>query len=194
MKRYDAILAEFAEETTLAAKRSLGSRRIGKNRSYGVATRELQKSLEFTIDGATIRFGSPVAYAGFVHWGVNGTRKNRSSPYSFKYDTPGRKHVQAIMEWMRVKPVRLRDEDGKFVKQTPYVSERTGERIDPREGPAFAIARAIKRRGLPGVKYWTEALETMVPRYRERLVEAKTLDLFDEMFVDLPNVKLQPKL
>ncbi len=62
------------------------------------------------------------------------------------------------MEWMRVKPVRLRDEDGKFVKQKPYVSKRTGERIDPREGPAFAIARAIKRRGLPGVKYWTESV------------------------------------
>ena len=81
-------MEEFARETTLAAKRELGSRRIGRNRSYGVATRELQKSLRFNIKGSRISFGSPLDYAGFVHWGVNGTNRSRSAPYSYKFPNP----------------------------------------------------------------------------------------------------------
>ena len=46
---FNKVLKEFAEEVNLAAKRTLGSRKIGKNRSYGVASRSLQKSLEYKI-------------------------------------------------------------------------------------------------------------------------------------------------
>jgi hypothetical protein len=92
---FDKVLAEFAEEVNLAAKRTLGSRRIGKNRTYGVASRSLQKSLDYKISDGKVSFGSPLPYAAFIHWGVNGTRKNRNAPFSFKYENPSRKHVDS---------------------------------------------------------------------------------------------------
>lgn len=180
MKGYDAILKEFAEETTLASKRALGSKRIGKNRSYGVASRDLQKSLTFTIDGGTIRFGSPLPYAAFVFFGVNGTRKRHGSPYSYGSKQPP---IEPILEWMRVKPVRLRDDSGKFIEQTE----------SRKRGAAFTIARAIKRNGMPGVKYWTEGLETMLPKYAQRLAEAKAKELLEGIVIDTNNIKVKLK-
>jgi len=180
---YEAILEEFARETTFAAKRALGSRRIGRNRSYGVATRDLQKSLTFTRKGSRIAFGSPLAHAGFVHWGVNGTERSRSAPYSYKFPNPSEKHVQAIRQWMRDKPVRLQKGGGKgFARQTEAALQSA----------AYLIARAIKRNGVPGVKYWTEAYETMWPRYAQKIAEAKAKDaaLAIEAVIDGITLKL----
>jgi len=161
---YEAILEEFARETTLAAKRELGSRRIGRNRSYGVATRKLQRSLTFSITGSRVTFGSPLPYAGFVHWGVNGTDRSHGSPYSYKKKQPP---TDVILQWMRNKPVRLRAGNGRFARQTPSALKSA----------AYLIARAIKRNGVPGVKYWTEAYETMWPRYAQKIAEAKAEDV-----------------
>ena len=164
MTNYEAILEEFARETTLAAKRELGSRRIGRNRSYGVATRKLQRSLTFSITGSRVTFGSPLPYAGFVHWGVNGTDRSHGSPYSYKKKQPP---TDVILQWMRNKPVRLRAGNGRFARQTPSALKSA----------AYLIARAIKRNGVPGVKYWTEAYDTMWPRYAQKIAEAKAEDV-----------------
>jgi|TARA_R100000479_G_scaffold145757_1_gene81203 hypothetical protein len=181
---YEAILEEFARETTLAAKRELGSRRIGRNRSYGVATRELQKSLRFNIKGSRISFGSPLDYAGFVHWGVNGTNRSRSAPYSYKFPNPSEKHVQAIRQWMRDKPVRLQKPGGKgFARQTEAALQSA----------AYLIARAIKRNGVPGVKYWTEAYDTMWPRYAQKIAEAKAEDVALEIAANIGGITIKAK-
>ena len=184
MTNYEAILEEFARETTLAAKRELGSRRIGRNRSYGVATRELQKSLRFNIKGSRVSFGSPLDYAGFVHWGVNGTERSRSAPYSYKYPNPSEKHVKAILQWMSDKPVRLQKPGGKgFARQTPAALKSA----------AYLIARAIKRNGVPGVKYWTEAYDTMWPRYAQKIAEAKAEDVALEIAANIGGITIKAK-
>jgi len=87
VKQYDAVIREFADELTLAAKRELGAQRIGKNGRYGVATRDLQKSLTYSIGGGKLKFGSPLPYAAFIHWGVNGTERNRNAPYSYRFSS-----------------------------------------------------------------------------------------------------------
>ncbi len=184
MTNYEAVLDEFARETTLAAKRELGSRRIGRNRSYGVATRELQKSLRFSIKGSRVSFGSPLKYAGFVHWGVNGTERSRSAPYSYKFPNPSRKHVKAILQWMSDKPVRLQKPGGKgFARQTPAALRSA----------AYLIARAIKRNGVPGVKYWTEAYDTMWPRYAQKIAEAKAEDVALEVAANIGGITIKAK-
>lgn len=190
MTNFEAVLQEFAQETTMAAQRNLGSRKIGKNRSYGVSTRKLQRSLTFSIQGGSVTFGSPVPYAGFVHWGVNGTKKKHGSPYSYTNKQPP---VDAILKWMRVKPVRLRDKNGQFIPSTPYVSEKTGKEIDPMRSAAFGIASAIKRKGMPGVKYWTEAYETMWPKYAKKLAEAKAEDVVIQLQAQIGNITIKTK-
>ncbi len=180
MTKFEAILQEFAEETRDAARRELGSRTIGKNRNYGVATRRLQKSLTFSIKGGGVSFGSPLPYAGFLHWGVNGTRVNRGAPYSYTNKQPP---IEPIMEWMRVKPVRLRSADGRFVQQTESRLRST----------AFLIARSIKRKGIAGIKYWIEAYESMYPKYAQRLAEAKAEDMVLDISAKIGNITIKAK-
>ena len=180
MTEFEKILKDFAEEVNLAAKRELGSRKIGKNRSYGVASRSLQKSLEYKISGGRVSFGSPLPYAAFIHWGVNGTRKNRNAPYSFRSKQPP---MEPILQWMKAKPVRLRDASGKFVKQTE-------SRL---RSAAFLIARSIKRKGIEGLRYYTVALESIVPQYREELGQALAQDLLRSLEFKSGNITIKPK-
>ena len=179
-KDFDKTLKRFAEEVNLAAKRTLGSRKIGKNRSYGVASRSLQKSLTYSIQDGQVSFGSPLPYAAFIHWGVNGTRKSRQAPFSYGSKQPP---PDPIMDWLKAKPVRMRDKDGKFVKQTQ-------SRL---RSAAYMIGRAIKRNGIPGLRYYTVALETMVPKFRDDLGEALADDLLASIKFTSGPLTVKPK-
>lgn len=180
MNLFEQILKEFAEDVNNAAKRALGSRKIGKNRSYGVASRSLQKSLTYTIRDGKVSFGSPLPYAAFIHWGVNGTNKNRNAPFSYRQKQPP---TDAIRKWMKVKPVRLRDKDGRFVKATE-------SRL---QSAAFLIARSIKRNGIPGLRYYEVALETVVPQYNKKLGEALAQEFVKDMSFKTGNITIKPK-
>lgn len=180
MKLFDKVLKDFAEDVNNAAKRTLGSRTIGKNRSYGVASRSLQKSLEYKIGGGKVSFGSPLPYAAFIHWGVNGTHKNRKAPFSYRQKQPP---TDAIRQWMKVKPVRLRDKNGQFIKQTE-------SRL---QSAAFLIARSIKRNGIHGLRYYEVALETMMPKYSKKFSEALAQDFVRDMTFKTGNITIKPK-
>lgn len=184
---FEKVLDRFADDVNNAAKRELGSRRIGKNRSYGVASRSLQKSLTYKIKGGRVSFGSPLPYAAFIHWGVNGTRKNQNAPYSFRYENPSRKHVDAIEQWMKDKPVRLQAVGGGFIKKK---GPRGGDRF---RSAAFLIARSIKRKGIVGLRYYTVALESIVPQYQVELGEALTQDLLRSLSFTSGNITVRPK-
>jgi hypothetical protein len=184
---FEKILKDFAEEVNLAAKRELGSRKIGKNRSYGVASRSLQKSLEYKISGGRVSFGSPLPYAAFIHWGVNGTRKNRNAPYSYRYENPSRKHVDAIVQWMKDKPVRLQAVGGGFIKKK---GPRGGDRV---RSAAYLIARSIKRNGIEGLRYYEAALEAQVPKFQTKLGEALAQDLLKSLEFKSGNITVKPK-
>lgn len=174
------VLHEMAEEVNLAAKRELGSRKIGKNRNYGVASGSLQRSLSFTVDGERVLFGSPLPYAKFVHWGVNGTKKKRGAPYSYTNKMPP---IDAILKWMKVKPVRLRDSNGKFIKQTDQALRSA----------AFMIARSIKRNGIAGLFYYEGAMEKQAPRFRKKFGDAVVNDVFASFNFKVGNITIKPK-
>ena len=158
-KEIDKALIRFADEVVLASKRELGTRRIGKNKNYGVATRALQKSLvyKFRYRKGEVRGiqlyakGKPGQYAAYIHFGVNGKLKRRGSPFSYGEKMPPPK---VIKSWMKAKPVRLRNSKGSFVSQKPYTSKRTGKKVDPLDSPAFLIARSIQRNGIPGLYFF----------------------------------------
>jgi len=177
---FEQILKDFAEDVNNAAKRTLGSRKIGKNRSYGVASRSLQKSLTYSIRDGKVSFGSPLPYAAFIHWGVNGTNKNRNAPFSYRQKQPP---TDAIRKWMKVKPIRVRDKDGRFVKATE-------SRL---QSAAFLIARSIKRNGIHGLRYYEVALETVVPQYNKKLGEALAQEFVKDMKFKTGNITIKPK-
>lgn len=180
LKEFEKVLDRFADDVNNAAKRELGSRRIGKNRSYGVASRSLQKSLSYSISDGRVSFGSPNPSAPFIHWGVNGTRKKRGAPYSYTTKQPP---VDAVLKWMKVKPVRLRSESGQFIKQTP-------SRL---RSAAFLIARSIKEKGIEGLRYYVVALETIVPKYVEEMGSAVVSDILKSLTFEAGNIKIKTK-
>jgi hypothetical protein len=180
LKEFEKVLDRFADDVNNAAKRELGSRRIGKNSNYGVASRSLQKSLTYSISDGRVSFGSPNPSAPFIHWGVNGTRKKRGAPYSYTTKQPP---VDAVLKWMKVKPVRLRNESGQFIKQTP-------SRL---RSAAFLIARSIKEKGIEGLRYYVVALETIVPKYVEEMGSAVVSDILKSLTFEAGNIKIKTK-
>ena len=178
----------FADEVLNASKRELGTRRIGKNRNYGVATRTLQKSLKYKIRYGKFGIssielyasGKSAKYANFVHWGVNGTRKKRGAPYSYTNKQPP---TSAVLKWMKAKPIRMRDEKGSFVKQTP-------QRL---KSAAFLIARGIKRNGVPGVFYFEKGYNHAIKKKKAILEEAVAADVASILSARLSNTKISPK-
>lgn len=171
MKNLEAALEAFAKDMNLRAKRELGTKRIGKNKSYGKASGELQRALSYEVRDGQIKFfagGKAGKYARYIHEGVNGTQRDRGSIYSYKNKRPP---TDAIMQWMRVKPVRLRDDTGAFIKQTP-------EKL---KAAAIAISAAIQRNGIHGLKYYELAFDNRIPRHRDKLAAAGVKDITEQV-------------
>lgn len=163
---YKASLKKWGGLLTNAAKRTLGTRTIGKNKTYGKASGDLQKSLTFQMDGDSVIFGSPDPSSQFIYWGVNGTQKRRGSPFSYGSKQPP---ISAIRKWMKDKPIRLRDAKGGFITQTE----------EGKDSAAFLIGRAIKKNGISPLKYWDIAFKETKARAEKELGEAFIKDLFD---------------
>ena len=177
---YEAALRKYAGRLTNAARRTLGNRTIGKNKTYGKASGSLQKSLRYTIKGQDVNFDSPDPSAAFIYWGVNGTEKKRGSPFSYGAKQPP---SSAIKQWMRVKPLRLRDKSGAFIEQTE-------SRLS---SAAYLIARSIKKKGIASLKYWEIAYNETLPKAEKELGEAFAKDLFSHFAVKVGNIKMTPK-
>jgi|TARA_R110000744_G_scaffold5263_4_gene18357 hypothetical protein len=190
---YQAALKKWAGLLTDAAKRTLGTRKIGKNKTYGKASGSLQKSLKFSIDGKDVLFGSPDPSAAFIYWGVNGTDKRRGSPFSYGAKQPP---SDAIKKWMKVKPVRLRDKSGAFISQQDIVITRgknKGKKRNPLDSAAYLIARSIKKKGIASLKYWEIAYKETLPRAEKELSQAFAKDLFSHFAVKVGNIKMTSK-
>ena len=170
-KELEKALQLFAEELVDNARNELG-RQVGNNPTYGVASGQLQRSLGYavTVRGQDFALnfgvkGAAKTYESYVYFGVNGTQRRHGSPFTFKKQPP----TDVILNWLRVKGVRvlLRDSKGRFKKHT-----ESGLR-----GVAFVMARAIKRRGLPGVKYWSTAVKMTLPKHQAKIRQAMKADI-----------------
>ena len=168
MKEADKAWIEFAQEVVNASKRELGTKRIGKNPRYGVATRTLQRSLTYKlgktkgqVDSIELKAsGKAKYYAAFIHWGVNGNQVRHGSPFSFRRKQPP---TDEVRKWMKVKPVRLRDpKTGAFIKQTE----------GKLNSAAFLIARSIKRKGIPGVRYFVNGFDVAFRKKGDEFAQA----------------------
>jgi len=76
---------------------------------------------------------------------------------------------------MKAKPIRLRDKDGQFIKQTEA-------RLN---SAAFMIGRAIKKNGIPGLFYYTKALLETIPKWRNIFGTAVIADFLNQLKAQL---------
>jgi len=187
MKYINEVLIFFADEVIKSAKRHLGRRKIGRNKSYGVATGTLRRSLNYRIrvrgeEIREIKFGAKGKadkYASFIHWGVDGTQKSQKSPfYKYKFDNPSRKHRDALKRWIKAKGIRARDEKGRFKKQSA-------------DSLAFVLGRAVKRKGIVGLRFYEKAFVSVEARFAKKVPDAIVQDVQEKFKLQLGNIKVK---
>ena len=130
-------------------------RKVGRNYTNAVSSGTLEKSLAYRlkIKGKAIDIS---IYA-----------KGKASQYFLARENgrkPGKQPpVDAILDWMRIKPIKLRDkESGKFKKPTEQLKKQV----------AFLIARKIGRDGIKGWHAFDYAFENIWDEYEAKVVAA----------------------
>jgi len=165
MTELEKVLEEYANAivdeaiTALTTPREIDGKTVTR-----VASGELARSLRAVVlekDRVACFAVEPAAeYADFVHEGVNGTQNDRGSVYSYKKQNIDTTKLQ---EWIRYKPVPLRDfETGQFVPMT-----RSNIR-----SAAYLMGRKIAKQGIEGVPFFREAIDRTVPRFADRIADA----------------------
>ena len=149
-------IEKWAEDVTDAARRNIGAFRTvnGKRRridSSGKLRRSLGYLVSYSSDGIPqIKFTSEVDYAVFVNEGVNGTDSAYTTRFSYGSKMPP---IEPIMEWMKAKPLRLRDPvSGEFIVATE----------SKKRGVAFAIARNIRKHGQAPTLFMDDAIDERI--------------------------------
>ena len=147
-------------------------RKVGKNFTNAVASGTLEKSLKYRlkIKGKEINVS---VYA-----------KGKASEYFLARENgrrPGKQPpVSAILDWMRLKPIKLRDkESGKFKKSTEELKKQV----------AFLIARKIGRDGIKGWHAFDYAFENIWDEYEAKVVEAYGKDFNATLENQLKDIK-----
>jgi hypothetical protein len=69
--------------------------------------------------------------------------------------------VKPIEAWIRLKPLKLRNSQGQFIKATESNIKSA----------AFAIAKSIGEKGIEGINYYQEAVDDTWEEYKDKLIE-----------------------
>lgn len=161
-------LVAFGNDVVERAQRNLGATRIVKKtikkngkekqvirRKRAVATGDLKNSLTFTLrkvsDGYEVTFkarGKAAQYADVVE---DGRREGLKGP-----------KTEPILQWIRTKGIKVRDGDGKILKQTPW----------RQRGLAYIIARRIGENGIEPVKYFENAYKDAIEEREQDILQA----------------------
>ena len=174
------LMNDFGQEVVEKAMLNLGVyRTVNGKKRRAVASDTLRKSLAFRYDNKYKRIdffakGKASDYADFVEQGVNGTRSSVNSPYSFRSGSGGGSGgsgmgtmQKAIYDWMKVKRIQPREANGAFKKfKTPKAKEAA------MEGMAFNIMRAIRRRGIPPLFYYRDAVNETLVDFNDKFMAA----------------------
>lgn len=111
--------------TTASGRRVTAAINSTKTLSYSLKSKRKNLDIFFSME-----------YYGY--WVDQGRAKGKFPP------------VSAIRKWIKEKPVRLRDESGRFVKQTPAKMNSL----------AYLIGRAIAKYGIKKTRFFSEPFET----------------------------------
>lgn len=156
---FEIVLNEYAAAVVERAKSNLRiSRQVRGKKVNRVASGNLLNSLTYK---ATVRYKKPV-----VDFTVKGTAGKYADVIEFgRKPYPGqptkRPPYRDIMEWIRIKPLKLRNKQGQFIKSTESAIKSA----------AIAIAKSIGEKGIQGINYYTEAIEDTWPEYADKLIE-----------------------
>lgn len=163
---------EFSRYAVEEAKAELNlTRNIRGKKAKRVSSGNLKDSLTYKPTVYNGRFlvqfyakGSAGKYADFIEQGVSGTKVKMKTPYSFKSKFA---NIGAVEKWIRTKPVRLRDKNGRF-------KEMSDKNI---RSAAFVMARSIAEKGIVGIQYFQKGIDRALNKYDDKLADALVNDI-----------------
>ncbi len=160
MEDYEALLNEYAAMVVERAQSNLRIKRRVRGKVVNrVASGNLLNSLTYKLriryNKPTIDFtvkGDAGRYADVIEYG----RK----PYPG--DPTKRPPYRDIMQWIKIKPLKLRNRQGEFIKSTESAIKSA----------AIAIAKSIGENGIQGINYYQDAINDTWEDYSEQLIQA----------------------
>ena len=151
----------IAEDVIEAAQRELGGyRTVNGKKRRSVATGNLKNSLNYSF---TKRYNNPV---------LSFSASGKAGEY-LRYVTEGRRKgakmppLEPIMEWMRIKPIRLKSKSGAFIKNTPEAFKAA----------AFNIARSISKKGIEPFSFYGNAIQSVLDKRGKEYEEASKKEI-----------------
>jgi hypothetical protein len=156
MDEYEALLNEYAAKVVERAQSNLRIKRRVRGKVVNrVASGTLLNSLTYKL---RIRYNKPT---------IDFTVKGDAGKYAdvIEYGRkPGAKMppVSAIEKWIKIKPLKLRNRQGEFIKSTESAIKSA----------AYAIAKSIGENGIAPVPYYQEAIDDTWDEYSEQLIQA----------------------
>jgi hypothetical protein len=156
MEDYEALLNEYAATVVERAQSNLRIKRRVRGKVVNrVASGNLLNSLTYKL---RIRYNKPT---------IDFTVKGDAGRYAdvIEYGRkPGAKMppVSAIEQWIKLKPLKLRNRQGEFIKSTESAIKSA----------AFAIAKSIGENGIVGINYYQDAINDTWEDYSEQLLTA----------------------
>ena len=165
---FDQILNEYAATVVERAQSNLRIKRRVRGKTVNrVASGNLLNSLIYKIK---VRYGKPT-----IDFTVKGTAGQYADVIEF-----GRKPnskmppVSAIEKWIRMKPLKLRNRQGEFIKSTESAIKAA----------AYNIARSIGEKGIEGINYYGEAIDDTWDDYKDRLMDAYIKDIEQRLLLN----------
>jgi len=168
---FDQILNEYAATVVERAQSNLRiKRRVrGKvvNRVASNTSTSLINSLIYKI---RVRYGKPT---------IDFTAKGPAGQYADVIEF-GRKPnskmppVSAIEKWIRMKPLKLRNRQGEFIKSTESAIKSA----------AYNIARSIGEKGIEGINYYGEAIDDTWDEYKDKIMDAYIKDIENRLLLN----------
>ena len=161
LSNVEQILNEFGERVTRLAKINIGATRLVKNRKGNTVKRKidfsgnLRKSIKYEVEVFKNSFGFYIEMEDY------GKDVDQGQPAGSKPSIPDLKN------WIKYKPVRLRDSQGSFVKMTNL-------RV-----VSFAklIQKNIQKHGTAATNFISEPFSAEFKKLPDELIEAFGLDV-----------------
>jgi hypothetical protein len=187
-KNIKALLQQFADATVMEAQQNIGasqsvsrfkiSNTIRKNfNASGTLRNSLRGKVNADLGVSFYAVGKAKEYAHVIEHGQMGKREAPTNDPKFM-PTPGKLPVASmppssvILKWMNTKNIKLREAGtGKFTKATEA----------KKRSVAYAIAKAIERRGRVGLHYFENAYLDTLELYGPKMLKAAGQDINVEL-------------
>ncbi len=88
------------------------------------------------------------------------TKDTRYGRKPYPGDPTKRPPYRDIMQWIKIKPLKLRNRQGEFIKSTESAIKSA----------AIAIAKSIGENGIQGINYYQDAINDTWEDYSEQLI------------------------